>query len=157
MQAESTFQVFDWLWTSGQLSVTDVAALPAAGIDVVINLALPTSSNALPGEAELVTREGICYIQIPVEWDQPEYGQLLHFFGLLRVFAGQRLWVHCAKNMRVSVFIYLYRRLCLNHDETDASYPMREVWVPNAIWQAFIEHAMRRYQSADQSGDQPNE
>lgn len=148
MQAESTYQVFDWLWTSGQLSETDIAALPAMGIDIVINLALPTSSNALPCEAELVTREGLGYIQIPVEWEQPEYHQLLHFFGVLQAFEGQRIWVHCAKNMRVSVFIYLYRRLCLNHAEAEAAYPMREIWVPNATWQAFIEQSIRRYQQS---------
>lgn len=145
MQAESTYQVFDWLWSSGQLSEADIASLSAMEIDVVINLALPSSSNALSNEAECVTREGICYIQIPVEWEQPEYHQLLQFFGVLKAFEGQRLWVHCAKNMRVSVFIYLYRRLCLNHSEEEATYPMREVWVPNPIWQTFIQHAMQMY------------
>jgi len=148
MQAESTYQVFDWLWSSGQLSEADIARLPAMEIDVVINLALPSSSNALPNEAECVTREGICYIQIPVEWEQPEYAQLLQFFGILQAFEGQRIWVHCAKNMRVSVFIYLYRRLCLNHSEEEAVYPMRKVWVPDRIWQTFIEHAMRTYQES---------
>lgn len=145
VQAESTYQVFDWLWSSGQLSESDIATLPAMGIEVVINLALPSSSNALPHEAEFVTREGMSYIQIPVEWEQPAYNQLLQFFGVLQAFKGQRMWVHCAKNMRVSVFIYLYRRLCLNHNEAEAAYPMREVWVPNAIWQTFIEQAVRRY------------
>ena len=145
MQAESTYQVFDWLWSSGQLSESDIATLPAMGIDVVINLALPSSSNALPHEAEFVTREGLSYVQIPVEWEQPEYDQLLQFFAVLKAFEGRRIWVHCAKNMRASVFIYLYRRLCLNHDEADAAYPMREVWMPNAIWQTFIEQVVRRY------------
>jgi len=148
MQAESTYQVFDWLWTSGQLSEADIARLPAMEIDVVINLALPSSSNALPNEAECVTREGICYIQIPVEWEQPEYAQLMQFFGILKALEGQRIWVHCAKNMRVSVFIYLYRRLCLNHSEEEAVYPMRQVWVPNPTWQTFIEQAIDKYQNS---------
>lgn len=148
MQAESTYQIFDWLWSSGQLTESDIARLPAMGIDVVINLALPTSSNALPSEAEYVTREGISYIAIPVEWDKPEYAQLLQFFGVVKALKSQRVWVHCAKNMRVSVFIYLYRRLCLNHSEEEARYPMREVWVPNATWQTFIEEAISKYRSS---------
>src|SRR5690242_12307824 len=69
MDAENTHQVFDWLWSSGQLSERDILALPALGIEAVINLALPTSSNALPGEAELITRQGIAYVQIPVIWE----------------------------------------------------------------------------------------
>jgi hypothetical protein len=48
MDAENTYQVFDWLWTSGQLSARDIEQLPALGIEAVVNLALPTSTNALP-------------------------------------------------------------------------------------------------------------
>jgi len=55
MDAENARQVYDWLWTSGQLSQRDIASLPALGIEAVVNIALPTSPNALPGEAELVT------------------------------------------------------------------------------------------------------
>ena len=145
MDAENTYQVFDWLWSSGQLSANDIARLPTLGIDVVVNLAPPTSSNALPGEAELVTREGISYIQIPVEWEQPELHELVLFFEILKVFEPRKVWVHCAKNMRVSAFIYLYRRLCLNDSEEAAAHPMREIWVPNKIWQAFIQNALKAH------------
>lgn len=148
MQAEGIYQVFDWLWSSGQLTETDIARLPAMEIDVVINLAMPNSSNALPHEAEYVTREGLCYIHIPVEWEQPQYRQLLQFFGIVNALEGQRIWVHCAKNLRVSAFIYLYRRLCLNHSEEAARYPMREIWVPNPTWQTFIEQAINKYQNS---------
>ena len=89
MDAENTHQVFDWLWSSGQLSAQDIARLPALGIDAVINLAPPTSSNALPGEAELVTREGMSYLQIPVAWERPEVYQLLQFCGALKALRGE--------------------------------------------------------------------
>jgi protein tyrosine phosphatase (PTP) superfamily phosphohydrolase (DUF442 family) len=140
MDAENTHQVFDWLWSSGQLSERDISSLPALGIDVVVNLALPTSSNALLGEAELITRQGVAYIQIPVEWEHPKSEQFTQFVGVLNAFVGRKVWVHCAKNMRVSAFIYLYRKLVLSESEEDASFPMREVWSPNETWQAFINH-----------------
>lgn len=142
MDAENTHQVFDWLWTSGQLSEKDVACLPAFGIEAVINLALPTASNALPGEAEFITRQGIAYIHIPVEWERPEFHQLVQFFGTLKAFEGRKIWVHCAKNMRASVFIYLYRKMCMAESEEASIHPMQEVWVPNEIWQAFIRNAL---------------
>lgn len=142
MDAENTHQVFDWLWTSGQLSEKDIASLPALGIEAVINLALPTSSNALPGEAEFVTQQGIAYVHIPVKWERPELHQLMQFFGILKAFEGRKVWVHCAKNMRVSAFIYLYRRLCLAESEETSAHPMQEVWVPNETWQAFIHNAV---------------
>lgn len=91
MDAENTHQVFDWLWSSGQLSEKDIAYLTSLGIEAVINLAPPSSSNALPGEAEFVTREGISYIQIPVEWERPERHQLVQFFGTLKAFAGHKV------------------------------------------------------------------
>lgn len=151
MDAENTHQVFDWLWTSGQLSEQDISSLSGLGIEAVINLALPTSTNALHGEAEFVTRQGIAYIHIPVEWEQPELDQLTQFFGMLKAFEGRKVWVHCAKNMRVSAFIYLYRRLCLTESEEASVHPMREVWVPNQTWQIFIRKALgERYPSFKQ-------
>lgn len=80
MDAINTHQVFDWLWTSGQLSENDIARLPSLGIEAVVNLATPASSNALAGEAERVAREGIPYFQIPVEWEHPRLDQLDLFF-----------------------------------------------------------------------------
>jgi protein tyrosine phosphatase (PTP) superfamily phosphohydrolase (DUF442 family) len=144
MDAANTHQVFDWLWTSGQLSRQDILELPELGIDIVVNLALPASSNALPGEAELVTGLGMAYVQIPVEWEQPEPDQFVRFAGVLQAFSGQKVWLHCAKNMRVSAFIYLYRKLVLGEDDASASFPMCEVWTPNPLWQAFIDNVLSR-------------
>ncbi|WP_051299745.1 protein tyrosine phosphatase family protein [Methylobacter luteus] len=138
MDAENTHQVFDWLWSSGQLSERDIVRLPTLGIEVVVNLALPTSSNALPGEAELITKQGLAYIQIPVGWERPEPEQFVQFIGVLNAFAKRKIWIHCAKNMRVSAFIYLYRKHVLGESEEQASFPMREVWSPNETWQEFI-------------------
>lgn len=139
MDAVNTHQVFDWLWTSGQLSERDIAALPERGIELVINLALPTSSNALPGEAEMITRQGIAYVQIPVEWEAPRVEDFSWFVGVMKAFAGRKVWVHCALNMRVSAFIYLYRKRILGEADEDARFPMRELWRPNEVWQAFID------------------
>lgn len=145
MDAPNTFQVFDWLWTSGQLSEQDIDQLPRLGIHAVINLALPSSSNALPREAELITAKGLAYFQIPVVWERPELDQLQLFFNLLEALEGKNVWVHCAMNMRVSAFIYLYRKLVLEEADGLATFPMRLVWEPDAIWRAFIESAERAF------------
>jgi len=143
MEAENVYQVFDWLWCSAQLTEADIAKLSELGIEAVINLAPPTASNALLGEAELVAGQGITYIQIPVAWEQPRLSQLEQFFAVLKAFKRHKVWVHCAKNKRASAFIYLYRRLCLAEEEGAASYPMSEIWTPNPVWQAFIDHAIQ--------------
>ena len=143
LQAPHVHQVFDWLWTSGQLSAQDIAALPALGVKAVITLAAPASTGALAGEAERVARHGMAYVNVPVEWARPEPDQLLQFFGLLKAYEGNRVWVHCILNMRVSAFVYLYRRLCLSQPDEIACHPMQAVWEPDATWPAFIERALR--------------
>lgn len=139
MDAENTHQVFDWLWTSGQLSARDIAALPTLGVGAVINLATPTSSNALPGEAEMITRLGLTYVQIPVEWERPLVREFDQFAGVMAALAGRTIWVHCAKNMRVSAFTYLYRKHVLGESEDAARFPMHTVWTPNDTWRTFID------------------
>lgn len=141
MQAENTYKVFEWMWSSGQLSVEDIDELPSLGIKHVINLAVPTSNNALMGEAELISNLGINYIHIPIIWDQPDIEKLQTFIHILTAIHGQKTWVHCAKNMRVSAFIYLYRLLYLKEPDATATFPMSEIWEPNEIWSTFIEDA----------------
>lgn len=109
--AENTFAVFEGLWCSGQISVADIARLPALGVATVINLALPTSSNALSGEAEQVTALGVNYAHIPVLWDAPKPAQFEQFAGVMAALGQEPVWLHCAKNMRASAFVYLYRLL----------------------------------------------
>jgi len=145
IDAENTHKVFEWLWSSGQLSRADILKLPSLGVEVVVNLAPPTSSNALSGEAELVTGQGLAYVQIPVDWERPALEQFSQFVGVLDTFKGRNIWVHCAMNMRVSAFTYLYRRLVLAESEDAASFPMREVWIPNETWQAFIDQVSKEH------------
>jgi RimJ/RimL family protein N-acetyltransferase/protein tyrosine phosphatase (PTP) superfamily phosphohydrolase (DUF442 family) len=152
MDAMNARAVFDDLWTSGQLSAADIQRLPDLGIDAVINLALPTASNALPGEAEMITRLGLTFAHIPVPWEQPELHHLRQFFGVLDALAGRRVWVHCAMNYRVSAFIYLYRRLRRGESDADARYPMATIWRPNEVWQAFIDQALATTPEAQGEG-----
>jgi protein tyrosine phosphatase (PTP) superfamily phosphohydrolase (DUF442 family) len=143
--AESTHRVFSWLWTSGQITEQDIDTMEILDIDLVVNLIVPDSPYALAGEAESVTRRGINYVQIPVEWESPLETQFDQFLAVLDAFKGSRIWVHCAKNMRVSAFVYLYRKLVLLESEERARYPMCEVWTPNEIWRAFMERVEARY------------
>lgn len=151
MDAENTHPVFDWLWSSGQLSERDIDQLPALGIEAVINLALPTSPGALADEADRVARLGIAYVQIPVLWEDPKPEQFNQFAAILTAFRGRKVWVHCAKNMRASAFIHLYRRRMLGETETEAAFPLCEVWRPDEIWRAFIQRVLLEHNSSPQS------
>lgn len=145
MDAVNTYQVSSRLWSSGQLSVRDIGQLPGLGVAAVVNLALPTSPDALPDEAALVTELGLSYVQIPVVWQAPRPAQFVEFARVMRVYDDRVVWVHCAKNMRVSAFLYLYRKLVLGEDDAAARFPMTAVWEPDPVWRAFIDRVEREY------------
>jgi len=52
--------------------------------------------------------------------------------------ASERIWVHCAANMRVSAFLGLYRTLRQGWPEAQAFALMREIWQPDPVWSMFI-------------------
>ncbi|XGV99273.1 MAG: protein tyrosine phosphatase family protein [Leptolyngbya sp. BL-A-14] len=139
-------QLADTIATAGQPTEAQIAAIKAAGYRVVVNLALPTSANALPNEQALVEAQGMTYISIPVVWEEPTLADVQQFFSVMQTHAEQPIFVHCAKNMRVSAFLYLYRRLCQGMDETLAAQDLYAIWKPNDRWQSFIAQIVQYYQ-----------
>ena len=136
--AENAYLAFEGLWCSGQLSAADIARLPALGVGTVINLAPPNASKVLAGEAEQVTALGLNYVQIPVSWDAPSPHQFELFAGVMAAVGHQAVWLHCARNMRASAFVYLYRLLVRGEGELQSAWPMSQVWTPNPVWQQWI-------------------
>jgi len=134
----------DELLTSGQPTRAQFPALAASGIKTVINLALPTSSNALPDEENIVTSLGMEYIHIPVIWENPTKADLERFFSAMQSQAGKKLLVHCAANMRVSAFVALYRTLQLGWDRDAAFEFTYQIWDPfhDPVWGKFIESVL---------------
>jgi uncharacterized protein (TIGR01244 family) len=141
-------RIDDRLATSGMPQPDDFAALRQAGFDVVINLALPTSDSALPNEGELVSAQGMTYVHIPVQFDAPQPADFDRFTRLLDACAGQKVFVHCAANMRVSAFLGLYRTLCQGWPEAQAFALMHEIWQPDPVWSKFIASQLDRAHSA---------
>ena len=133
--------------TAGQPTPEQFAAIKDAGYETIVNLALPTSTNAIPNEEAIVEALGINYVHIPVIWEEPTLEDLDRFFGELERDANQKVFVHCAMNMRVSAFIYLYRILRQQVAEDVSKQTMAQIWEPNEVWQAFIETAKQRAQA----------
>jgi protein tyrosine phosphatase (PTP) superfamily phosphohydrolase (DUF442 family) len=135
------YQISDRLATSGQPTPPEFASIAQAGYQAVINLATSNSTNALANEGIIVTDLGIVYVQIPVIWDAPKLKDVETFFKIMKSFDGEKVWVHCAKNMRVSCFIYFWQKYILRLPEEQASYPMNQIWQPTGVWQTLIEQA----------------
>ena len=126
------------LGTAGQPTENQFGAIREAGFEAVINLALPTSDNALANEGSIVTRLGMSYVHIPVDFKAPTARDFKAFGQVMGAFKDRRVFVHCAANMRVSAFIYLYRVLHQGVSASEAERDLRAVWQPDEVWSRFI-------------------
>jgi protein tyrosine phosphatase (PTP) superfamily phosphohydrolase (DUF442 family) len=138
-QIQNLYQVNPRLLTAGQPYKDQFAAIQAAGCRVVINLAKEYSLDFLPDERVIVENLGMQYVAIPVEWEAPQRADLDAFFASMQLYAGQTIFVHCARNMRVSAFVFLYRVLNLHQPVEDCLTDLHALWQPNPVWQSFIE------------------
>lgn len=140
--------ITDHLTTSGQIAYDAIADIRAAGYEVVINLAVADPERN-GEEGFRVIEEGMTYLHIPVSWQEPALRDLDLFFDLMDANRDRKVYVHCFANMRVAVFVYLYRTLRLGVPEADARADLLAVWDPatQEQWAAFIEQAKAAYGS----------
>ena len=138
-------RISERLATSGQIEYDQIKNLRDAGYEVVINLAI-ADERRNASEGYLVTQQGMAYFHIPVSFQQPALGDLDLFFGLMEAVHDKKIFVHCFANMRVSVFVYLYRTLQLGEPEEVARKDMQTIWDPSKDenWAKFIEDARAR-------------
>jgi uncharacterized protein (TIGR01244 family) len=129
--------------TSGQPTKEQLKEIGQAGYEVVINLGLTESDYALEDEEGLVRDLGMKYVHIPVIWEDPTPENLEEFLSIMEIHQENKVFVHCAANMRVSVFMALYRVLRLGWKLEHAMGDVHKIWVPNAIWTTFIQQTLR--------------
>ena len=126
--------------TSGQPGKQQLKLLAKKGYEVVINLA-PSSiiEGSVINEAEILEKEEVEYIHIPVDFFKPTEIDFKEFVSNLEKNKNKKIWVHCAANIRVSAFVYKYRRdvLKLPHDEIIGD--MESLWTPNKTWNSFLD------------------
>lgn len=137
-QIRAYYQASELIATSGQPSEQQFSEIAEAGYTVVINLALPTSTHAIAHESEIVEALGMTYVHIPVIWENPLLADVQNFFSVMKQLEGQKIWLHCALNMRVSCFMYLYKKYVLGLPESQALFPMSEIWQPTGVWESLI-------------------
>ena len=127
------------LCTSGQPSLSQLTGIAEAGFTTIINLALHDDPRySLPDEAGAVKSLGLAYVHIPVQFSAPTEGDLLAFFAAMKAHRAEKVWVHCAANMRVSAFLGLYRVIEQGWDAEPAFELMRGLWQPDAVWSSFV-------------------
>lgn len=140
--------------TAGQPSREQLQQFSQHGIRNVVNLALPTSDAAVADEAAILTGQGIGYFHLPVIWENPTAQDFAVFCGLLRTVADLPVFVHCALNMRVSAFMFLYRVIELNIPLPRARIALEKIWEPYEQWRSLINNLLNRHGYGDLAWDQ---
>ena len=124
--------------TSGQPTEAQLPEIAALGVTHVINLGLHSHEKALPDETASVAALGMTYIHIPVAFDAPTETDFAAFCAALAAIGDTPVHVHCIVNMRVSAFLYRYRRDVLGLGKAEARAVMDSLWQPGGVWATFI-------------------
>ena len=145
MQSKDLSKVFNYhnidnlFATSGQPNAYQLKLIAEHGYDAVINLA-PNSvfEGSVINEAEILTANKVKYIHIPVNFNKPKDEDFLKFVNCLEENKDNKIWIHCAANMRVSAFVYTYRRDILKLEDSEIIEDMNLIWSPNNVWSSFL-------------------
>ena len=131
-------EINELISTSGQPKVEEFEFIANEGFEVIINLAMNSSSNAIENEDKIVTKLNMTYIHIPVDFENPKFSDLKLFLNILQSLGANKVLIHCAKNYRVSAFMYVYHKYILHTPFEEINLSIFDIWKPNLIWQELM-------------------
>ena len=134
------YQVPGLFETSGQPNNKQLISIASGGYEVVINLAPNTTiEGRVINEKDILKSNNITYIHIPVDFNNPLDEDFNKFVAALEENKHKKIWVHCAANMRVSAFVFKYRRDVLGLSQKNIERDLKAIWIPNKAWSFFLE------------------
>ena len=134
------YKVPDLFETSGQPNNKQLISIANGGYETVISLAPNTIiEGRIINEEDILKSNNITYIHIPVDFNNPLDEDFNKFVAALEQSKPKKIWVHCAANMRVSAFVFKYRRDVLGLSPKNIEEDLEAIWVPNKTWSSFLE------------------
>jgi protein tyrosine phosphatase (PTP) superfamily phosphohydrolase (DUF442 family) len=143
--APNVVEVSPRLVTSGQPPEKGLSTLGALGFEAVIYLAPPTVSDAVRDEAYIVGRQGLVFVDIPIQFDRPTEQDYETFAGVLDSLGARKVLVHCQVNLRASSMVFLYRVIARKEDPDRAYGSVTAVWSPEGPWKRLIQELLRKH------------
>jgi protein tyrosine phosphatase (PTP) superfamily phosphohydrolase (DUF442 family) len=131
------------LTTSGQPTKAFLETLKSQGFEVVIYLAPPTVMDAVAEEPKIVGRQGIVFVNIPMDFSNPTAADFDAFTKVMRAFEGRKVFVHCQMNFRASSMVFLHRVVTLKEPPGPAWQAVQKAWVPDGVWKKYIVETLR--------------
>jgi protein tyrosine phosphatase (PTP) superfamily phosphohydrolase (DUF442 family) len=144
IQAPNVVTISPTVVTSGQPSAAALSRLGEQGFQAVIYLAPPTVRDAVAGEEDIVRRQGLAFINIPIPFGQPSEADFEQFVEAMARLQGQKVLVHCQVNMRASSMTFLYRVIKAQEAPEQAYQAVARVWSPDGAWKRLIVSQLRK-------------
>ena len=138
LDAPNVVPISESLVTSGQPTAAALAGLSARGFGAVINLAPLTVPDAVRDEPEIVRKQGLSFINIPIAFGNPTDSDFQEFVTAMNGFKDKKVLVHCQVNMRASSMTFLYRVLIEHQNPEKAYESVARIWSPEGPWMHFI-------------------
>lgn len=130
--------------TSGQPTVKALESLKANGFEAVVFLVPSDVPGVIANEADIVKKNGLEYVHIPIKFSNPTAQHYDEFAGTMTRFANRKVLVHCEINLRASSMVFLYRAIALKEDPQTAYESVAKVWSPRDAWKLFIQEILRK-------------
>ena len=144
IEAPNVVPITATLVTSGQPTANALAHLGAQGYGAVIYLAPTTVEDAVAGEAEIVRKQGLEWVNIPINFGKPTDEDVQTFFATMEKFKDKKVLVHCQVNMRASSMTFIYRAV-VRHERPELAYDaVSKVWSPRGVWKQLIVTQLRK-------------
>lgn len=144
IQAPNVVAISPTIVTSGQPTADSLAHLGEQGFKADIYLAPPTVPDAVPNEKDIVTGQGLEFVNIPIPFGKPTGADFEQFAATMKRFQGQKVLVHCQVNMRASTMTFLYRVIVLHEQPETAYEPVARVWSPRGPWKDLVVAQLRK-------------
>ena len=144
IKAPNVVAISERLVTSGQPTPESLANLSKHGFQAVIYLAPPSVPDAVANEPEIVRRQGLTFVNIPIQWSNPTEADFQSFVVAMKGVQGQKTLVHCQANMRASAMTFLYRVIALRENPTGAYEAVLRVWTPKNQWKELMNSQLQK-------------
>jgi protein tyrosine phosphatase (PTP) superfamily phosphohydrolase (DUF442 family) len=145
LAAPNVVAITPHLVTSGQPSPQALSTLGQRGFQAVIYLAPSTVPDAVANEPELLAKQGIEFVHIPIPFGAPAEAHALAVSAALTRLQPKKVLVHCQVNMRASTLVFLHRVLRGNESPELAYEAVVKVWSPAGAWRELLLAQLRKH------------
>jgi protein tyrosine phosphatase (PTP) superfamily phosphohydrolase (DUF442 family) len=145
LSAPNVVEISAKLVTAGQPSAEALAGLAAQGFEADIYLAPPTVSDAVHDEAVIVAKQGLVFVNIPINFSNPTEKDYETFAGVMKGLGNRKVLVHCQVDLRASSMVFLYRVIAGKEDPHVAYKAVAQVWSPEGPWKRLILEVLKKH------------